>query len=281
MHELPADWNALCALAFLFGARHGLDADHLAAIDGLTRIGARQRQAWARFGGTLFSLGHGAVVMAVAALAATLPARWSAPAWLQTSGALVSIAVLLGLAALNVNAAWRAPAGRMVAPVGLRGGFVRRLLAPAARRGGALQVLGVGALFALSFDTLSLAALFGAAALPVGHAAHALLPAALFVLGMLLSDGLNGWWIAHLLARADRLAAVASRTMTLALAALSLLVAGLGAARLGSAWVDRQLEGRDLALGVALVVMVALAYALARRAGLAASRHEAAVATAT
>ena len=37
MHDLPADWGALCALVFLLGMRHGLDADHLAAIDGLTR----------------------------------------------------------------------------------------------------------------------------------------------------------------------------------------------------------------------------------------------------
>ena len=36
MHDLPATWTALCELVFLL-ARHGFDADHLAAIDGMTR----------------------------------------------------------------------------------------------------------------------------------------------------------------------------------------------------------------------------------------------------
>jgi hypothetical protein len=35
--ELPNDWIALLTLVFILGAKHGLDADHLATIDGLTR----------------------------------------------------------------------------------------------------------------------------------------------------------------------------------------------------------------------------------------------------
>ena len=54
--------------------RHGLDADHLATIDGLTRHNARANPASARFCGALFSLGHGLVACAVAiALAAQTP----------------------------------------------------------------------------------------------------------------------------------------------------------------------------------------------------------------
>jgi high-affinity nickel-transport protein len=47
---------------------------------------------------------------------------------------------------------------------------------------------------------------------------------------MLVTDGLNGWWIARLIARADEMAALASRIMGAAVAAVSLLVAALGLA---------------------------------------------------
>jgi high-affinity nickel-transport protein len=53
-------------LAFVLGARHGFDADHLATIDGLTRGSAHTHPRLARSAGLLFSLGHGSVVLAVA-----------------------------------------------------------------------------------------------------------------------------------------------------------------------------------------------------------------------
>ena len=83
MNAMPQDWSALCVLALLLGMRHGLDADHLAAIDGFTRIGSRQRQPYARYCGALFSLGHGLVVLAVAAIAGTLGAKWVPPSWFE------------------------------------------------------------------------------------------------------------------------------------------------------------------------------------------------------
>mgnify|MGYP002481491783 CR=1 FL=1 len=66
MESLPLDSPSLVALVFLLGLKHGFDADHLATIDGLTRFNARSRPRLARLCGTLFSLGHGAVVLAVA-----------------------------------------------------------------------------------------------------------------------------------------------------------------------------------------------------------------------
>lgn len=30
MHDLPADWSALCAVVILLGLKHDFDADHLA-----------------------------------------------------------------------------------------------------------------------------------------------------------------------------------------------------------------------------------------------------------
>jgi len=222
MSDLPASLAALAALAFALGLRHGLDADHLATIDGLTRL----RAAGTRWCGALFSLGHGAVVLAVVLALGLLQRRWQVPAALETTGAALSLACLLLLGLANLRAAWLTPAGQIVRPIGLKGRWLGRWL-PARHP---LAAAAVGALFALSFDTLSQAALFALAAPAFGGWAPAAL-ALLFTAGMLCTDGFNGWFVARLLAGVDARAARASRLMSLAVAAFSLGVAGVGLAR--------------------------------------------------
>ncbi len=275
MQDLPADWGALCALVFILGMRHGLDADHLAAIDGLTRVSTRRGQRHARYSGALFSLGHGAVVLSIALLAGVLGAKWAPPGWFDALGSGISIGFLLLIGIVNLRAVLRAPADTPIALVGVRGRLVDRLLGRTERASGPLAAMGVGSLFALSFDTLSQSALFAVMAVQYGGVAHALTLGLLFVLGMLVSDGANGWWISHLIGRTDRLAVVASRTMTAAVACVSLLVAALGASRLASGWVDGWLEGKELAIGLSVVALIALSYLLACR--LAARRPPAAL----
>jgi high-affinity nickel-transport protein len=82
---------------------------------------------------------------------------------------------------------------------------------------------------------------------------------------MLVSDGANGWWISRLIGRTDRRAIVASRTMTLAVACVSLLVAAIGIGRLASGWFDGLLEGRELAVGLSVVMLIGLSYLVACR----------------
>lgn len=269
MEPLPADWLSLLILTFVLGMKHGFDADHLATIDGLTRCNARSRPALARYCGTLFSLGHGAVVMAIALGVSALAGQWEVPAWFATLGALISIAFLLALGSLNLAAVLRAGPDQMVHPVGLKG----RLLGRLRHASQPLLVALVGALFALSFDTLSQAAFFALTATRFGGWQEALTLALLFMLGMLLTDGLNGLWIARLIARADQVALVASRVMALVVSGISLLVATFGAAKLLSPAVEAWSEGKELAFGSALVAIVALSFVaavkLTRRPGLA------------
>ena len=87
MDSLPSHWLSLVAVVFLLGLKHGLDADHLAAIDGLTRFNAGRRPLVARWSGLLFSLGHGVVVTTVAIVVATVATQWKAPDWLENTGA--------------------------------------------------------------------------------------------------------------------------------------------------------------------------------------------------
>ena len=261
MDQLPGTWAALCALAFALGVRHGFDADHLATIDGLTRYNARANPRLARVAGALFSLGHGVVVMLVALAAGSFSAGWQTPAWLETTGVVVSIAFLFGLAFLNVRAVLTTAPGAIVAPAGFKGRLLGRFLT--VRRGWAVALVGV--LFALSFDTISQAAIFALAAGRFGGVGEALFVAGLFVLGMLLIDGANGAWISRLVRCADSTAAIASRVMALAVAAVSLAVGMLAVSRLTLPGVDAWAEGREVWFGAAVVASVLIAFVGAMR----------------
>lgn len=261
MDPLPSDFLSLMILTFVLGMKHGFDADHLATIDGLTRFNARQRPRLARYCGTLFSLGHGVVVMAIALGVSALAGQWEVPEWFGLLGSLISIAFLVMLGSLNLAAVLRAGPDQLVQPVGLKGrllGRLRHVSHPA-------LIALVGALFALSFDTLSQAAFFALTATQFGGWAHALLLASLFMAGMLLTDGINGLWIARLIARADQVALIASRVMGLVVSGVSLLVAAFGAAKLLSPAVDAWSEGKELLFGMALVTIIAVSFLAAVR----------------
>lgn len=223
--QLPHDLLGLSAVVLLLGLRHGFDADHLATVDALTRHQLSRGDARARSIGALFSLGHGAVVVAVALAVSQLASHWQVPEWLTAFGAWVSIGILLWLALLNISSLRKTPSHEHALPVGLRGRWLAGLV-----RGGPLAAVGLGALFALSFDTLSLATLVAVSASQLGGWQGALQCALLFTAGMVVTDGLNGWWITGLLRRSDRAALLASRRMGWAVVAVSLFTAGLGLA---------------------------------------------------
>jgi len=268
METLPTTWSALCALAFVLGLRHGFDADHLATIDGLTRYNAATNPALSRLCGALFSLGHGAVVGLVALAAGSLSSGWQAPTWLEFTGIGISIAFLFGLAFLNVRAVLVAAPGAVVATAGLRSRLLGRIVTVRSP----WAVAAVGALFAISFDTVSQAALFALAAGRFGGVAEALMVCGLFVLGMLVVDGINGLWIHRLIRKADRTAAIASRVMALAVAALSLALGLFTLAKVLSTEVDAWAEGRELLIGGAIVAGVLIAFVV----GMLAARRRAA-----
>ena len=221
---LFADRPALLGTAFLawvFGLRHAVDADHIAAIDNTVRKLLQDGRP-ALSVGFFFSLGHSTVVALVAAaIAATAGALHP---WLErlkliggTIGTSVSAAFLLVIALVNLvifREAWRSY--RVVAAGGaldavaldqmLAGrGLLTRLFRPlfrAVRRSWHLYPLGF--LFGLGFDTASEIGLLGIAAT---QSAQGLSPwqtmvfPALFTAGMALIDtsdsvlmvGAYGW----------------------------------------------------------------------------------------
>jgi high-affinity nickel-transport protein len=272
MDTLPHDWLTLAALVFVLGIKHGLDPDHLVAIDGLTRFNSQAARRLARWCGALFSLGHGMVVIGVALTVGVAAQRWIVPAWLDDLGTWISVGFLAALGLLNLYAVLGTPPDRIVHPVGVRGRLFQRLTRTS--RPGAIAL--VGALFALSFDTLSQAALFAVTASQLGGWAHSVALGLLFMLGMTLADGANGLWIASLLRSAGARACIASRVLGLAVAGLSLGVAIFVVAERYSAPVAAWASGRELAFGAGVIGFVAAAFVV----GLALARRPAAAARA-
>jgi nickel/cobalt transporter (NiCoT) family protein len=261
VHELPSQWAGLCLLVFLLGLRHGLDADHLAAIDGLTRINQRRGRAFAPQCGMLFSLGHGVVVLGIALAVGVARRSQRVPEWLELSGAWTSIGFLTLIGMANLRAVLAAAPQTVVAPVAVKGRFLRRAL----QAGHPLTVALVGTLYAISFDTVSQSVMFALTATRVGGLASSLFVGGLFVLGMFATDGLNGLWISQLITRSDRIGALASRVMGLGISIVSLLTATYGATKLAAPELDEWSNTHEWTVGAAVTATVLLSYVLARR----------------
>jgi len=239
---VPAE-IALAALVFALGLRHGLDPDHLVAIDGLTRS---SRSRWT---GLFFSLGHGIVVTLVGVVLALAATDWQPPAGVEEFGALVSVAILVALGAANLLLSLRTPQGQRVQVAGIRGRWLVDRLGSASHP---IVVAAIGAAFAVSFDTLSHALLFSASG---ATAAGWLVAAALglvFTAGMVLTDTLNGWWVARM--RGSAGAARASRIMGITVALLCFAIAAVGLAKLAHPSLDALVEAAAPFIGVATLL---------------------------
>jgi nickel/cobalt transporter (NiCoT) family protein len=199
-------------LAFTFGLRHAVDADHISAIDNVTRkLMAENKRPVAV--GFFFSLGHSTIVVALTvaiALAAATIAR-SFPR-LQDVGAAIGTSVsalfLYLIAFVNllvlveiVRAFRSVRAGRGYDPQsvddflmqrGLIGRFCRPLVRIVSK---SWHMYPLGLLFGLGFDTATEVGLLGIAAIQAGNGLpifSILIFPLLFTAGMSLIDTTDG-----------------------------------------------------------------------------------------
>jgi high-affinity nickel-transport protein len=210
-HGHPALLGA-ALLAYGFGLRHAVDADHIAAIDNVTRKLMQDGQRPIAVG-FFFALGHSSIILvgaaAIAASAATLQHRY--PGLVEVGGTIgtaVSAAFLFAIAAVNGvllvgiyrlfgtvrrGGAYRADElETFLARRGLIARMLRRLFRLISR---SWHMYPLGLLFGLGFDTASEIGLLGIAAaeavkgLPISSI---LVFPALFTAGMSLVDTTDG-----------------------------------------------------------------------------------------
>ena len=278
-------------LAWVFGLRHALDADHIAAIDNVVRklMGAGQRPVTV---GLWFSLGHSTIVVLAAAVIALAGAAAEAhlPAAARLGaliGTTVSGAFLLAVAGINLlilrdlwGAFRRVRSGEArggdaaIAP----GGLLARLFRPLIRAVHApWQMYPVGVLFGLGFDTateIGLLAISAGAAMGGMAAARVMVFPALFTAAMSLADcadsslmvGAYGWAFRDPLRKLWY-----NLTMTAASVLVALLVGGMEtlgliAGRLhltGAPWgAVARLNADSTVFGVAVVGLFAACWAV-------------------
>jgi high-affinity nickel-transport protein len=210
------DYRAFAAvglLAYVLGLRHGVDADHIAAIDNTTRKLLQDGERPLTVG-TWFSLGHSTIVVAlVVALVAAADAIESRLPALRSAGFLVGTTVsglflfLIGLVnlviVLEIYRIFRGLRQGRFRPAELEEQLVRRGFL--SRYFGGLfrlirkprHIYPVGVLFGLGFDTateillIGLAVAFGTSG-PHVPLAYVLVLPALFTAGMVLVDTSQG-----------------------------------------------------------------------------------------
>jgi high-affinity nickel-transport protein len=209
------------ALAYSFGLRHAFDADHIAAIDNVTRKLMQEGRRPVGVG-LFFSLGHSTIVVAltiaIAITATALQDRFEAfKSFGGIVGTLVSALFLFAIAIANIivlASVWRTfqtvtRGGRfveedldlMLANRGLLGRLFRRFFRLIER---SWQMFPLGLLFGLGFDTATEVGLLGISASQASQSLSIwsiLVFPALFTAGMTLIDttdsilmlGAYGW----------------------------------------------------------------------------------------
>ncbi len=200
----------LVGLTLVLGLRHGLDADHLSCIDGLTRFNHSTGKRMAPWCGTLFSLGHSLMIVVVATVIGLLARDFEPPAVFDTVATVFVVALLFIIGTMNIWNLLHAKPGEDISLAGVKTRFLPKFVSQTSNP---FVIVLVGFSFALAADTLSQAALFGVA----GSAAHqypGVFPTVLgfvFMVGMVTTDTLDGQMVYRMLSMASRTAWIATR----------------------------------------------------------------------
>lgn len=247
-------------IVFMLGLRHGMDPDHLATIDGITRASSIKRPRLSRWTGLLFSLGHGMMMTAAAGIISGLAHSWQVPVWFEMLGAWISISFLFTLGFTNLYVVLKMPASAVLKPAGITGRLFRPLLARLEHPG---WMILIGALFALSFDTLSQVAFFSVSSQAHNGWSASMLFGLVFMLGMIITDGLNGFWVARMIQRTDKLARVASRLLGLIVSGLSLAIGCMTLVHQLFPGFELLVSVTPLQQGISVIMLLLASFALA------------------
>jgi high-affinity nickel-transport protein len=201
--------NSLILFVFILGLRHGLDADHLACIDGLTRYNWRMKSPFARWVGTLFSLGHGLVVTGVAVILGMFSKNFTFPAYFDTLTTWVSVISLFLIGTVNIYNLLRMRPTEDFSIRGIKGRFLPRFVQETTRP---FMIVLIGAMFAMAADTVSQTAVWTlAAGNSGGHMSFFL--GLTFMLGMMLVDTIDSFIAFRMLNQSKKISQTVSKAL--------------------------------------------------------------------
>lgn len=214
----------LIALVFLLGLRHGLDTDHLATINSITQNNLSKKYA-SNWVGFFFALGHGIPVTIISILIG-IGLNHSVPEWLDRFGSFISAFFLLIFGLINLLSLIKKKPADSVKIYGAKTLLFNKLISKINRP---ILICGIGALFALSFDTFSQAAVFSLSASAMAGWIFAGFLGLVFTIGMMLSDGLNGFLIAKIIHRADKISIITSYLVGTAITMSAIIIGSINA----------------------------------------------------
>ncbi|MGG0938639.1 sodium:proton antiporter [Brevibacillus centrosporus] len=199
---------SLIFLVFILGLRHGLDADHLAFIDGQTRFNWRMGSRIARWVGTLFSFGHGAVVASMAVILGMLIKDFTFPEHFDTFATWVSISSLFLIGTLNIYNLLRTKAKKQEFHVsGLKGKLISKI---ARGTTNPFLIILVGALFALAAETVSQTSVWALAA-GNSNTYMPLILGLVFMIGIMITDTIDSLVVYRMITQSNKHGQFASR----------------------------------------------------------------------
>lgn len=200
----------LFILVFVLGMRHGLDADHLAYIDGQVRYNWKIGSSLSRWVGSFFSLGHGSVVMFVAIIISFVSEKFTFPPYFDEIGTWVSIVSLFLVGTVNVTNLLRKNEDHEHYVVkGIKGNLVPSFIKST---NNPFIIALVGGLFALAADTVSQTSVWALASIHAGKYMSILL-GLVFLAGMMITDTIDSWLTHKMITHSNKLGRKASKIM--------------------------------------------------------------------
>ena len=172
-------------LMLMLGLRHGFDPDHIAIIDGVSIRYATTKPSLAKWTGTLFAIGHGAVVTCIAVMISRFSHSWNFPQAVWNVLDWMPGLVLIFVGFLNLR---MLRSKNNYSPKGWKTFFLPTKLKNSSHP---LAIVLTGVLFAMVFDTNTQAAAWAYTATSQLSTGNALLLGGFFSLGMIVTDTLD------------------------------------------------------------------------------------------
>ncbi|MDB5158790.1 MAG: High-affinity nickel permease-like protein [Mucilaginibacter sp.] len=184
-------------ILLVLGLRHGLDPDHITIIDGYTYRLHEKKSVWSRWVGSLFALGHGAMVIVIALSLSILKNSFKMPAWLDIIVEWLPLSMLLMIGISNIISLTRK---KQITP-----SFRKRLLPKYFNTHlNPFTVILTGIIFGFIFDTSSQIAAFGYAVSASSQVMYAVLGGLVFSIGLIMTGTCDSFLLNKLLKTFDQ-----------------------------------------------------------------------------